>query len=178
LEPVGAGAAGTALTRAVQDAIDLAQGYARSADALATLCAYKPDWAHYAAWCDEKNLVPVPAAPVTVGAYLASLGETHAPTTILATYQLIGFNEQSCFPPGCVPDTATNEMVKLVITHPLYHGLPSAERSCDRQGRSVQPHRQGTSVGACYVQAHPRTAQASAPARRSNPISGAPWSVS
>ena len=87
---VDAGAAGTALTTAAQAAIDLAQDYARSADAPATLRAYKADWAHYAAWCADKNLVPVPAEPVTVGAYLASLGETHAPTTIRRRLSAIG----------------------------------------------------------------------------------------
>jgi len=34
--------------------------------------------------------VPVPAAPATVGAYLASLGETHAPTTIRRRLSAIG----------------------------------------------------------------------------------------
>ncbi|HUZ65831.1 MAG TPA: site-specific integrase [Acetobacteraceae bacterium] len=59
-----------------------AQTLARQAAAPATLRAYKADWQHFAQWCAAKGFVPVPAAPATVGAYLASLADTHAPTTI------------------------------------------------------------------------------------------------
>ena len=37
------------------------------------------DWTHFSDWCTAKKLRPVPAAPATVGAYLASLAESHAP---------------------------------------------------------------------------------------------------
>ena len=80
----------TARTTEAQAAIDRAQDYARQSEAPATLRAYKADWAHYAAWCAAKNFSPVPAAPVTVGAYLASLSETHAPTTIRRRLSAIG----------------------------------------------------------------------------------------
>jgi integrase len=63
-------------------ALAKAQAYARQSAAPATLRAYKADWAHYAAWCAEAGFDPVPAAPATVGAYLASLATSHAPTTI------------------------------------------------------------------------------------------------
>ena len=72
----------TVLTPAGQAALEVAQTYARKAAAPATLRAYKADWTHYAAWCASKNFVPVPADPATIGAYLASLGQTHKPTTI------------------------------------------------------------------------------------------------
>ena len=52
--------------------------------------AYKADWTHYASWCAQAGFVPVPAAPATVGAYLASLAETHAPTTIRRRLSAIG----------------------------------------------------------------------------------------
>ncbi|HKN10503.1 MAG TPA: hypothetical protein VJ376_13625, partial [Pseudomonadota bacterium] len=71
-------------------ALAQAQALARRAAAPATLRAYKADWAHYAAWCAQAGFVPVPAAPATVGAYLASLGETHAPTTIRRRLSAIG----------------------------------------------------------------------------------------
>src|SRR5271157_5454751 len=71
-------------------ALAQAQALARRATAPATLRAYKADWAHYAAWCAQAGFVPVPAAPATVGAYLASLGETHAPTTIRRRLSAIG----------------------------------------------------------------------------------------
>jgi site-specific recombinase XerD len=54
-------------------ALATAQAYAEKAAAPATLRAYKADWAHYAQWCAAVGLAPVPAAPATVGAYLASL---------------------------------------------------------------------------------------------------------
>ncbi len=71
-------------------ALAQAQEYARKSSAPATLRAYKADWTHYAAWCAEADFVPVPAAPATVGAYLASLAETHAPTTIRRRLAAIG----------------------------------------------------------------------------------------
>jgi integrase len=70
------------VSEAGQAALDAAQTLARQAHAPATLRAYKADWAHYAAWCAAAGFVPVPAEPVTVGAYLASLATTHAPATI------------------------------------------------------------------------------------------------
>ena len=79
-----------ALTPAAQAALEHAQRYAQKADAAATLRAYKADWAHYAAWCDTHGFVPVPAAPTTVGAYLASLGESHAPSTIRRRLAALG----------------------------------------------------------------------------------------
>ena len=71
-------------------ALARAQALARRAAAPATLRAYRADWAHYASWCAQAGFVPVPAAPATVGAYLASLGETHAPATIRRRLSAIG----------------------------------------------------------------------------------------
>src|SRR5271166_3565205 len=71
-------------------ALAQAQALARRAAAPATLRAYKADWTHDASWCAQAGFVPVPAAPATVGAYLASLGETHAPTTIRRRLSAIG----------------------------------------------------------------------------------------
>ncbi len=71
-------------------ALQVAQALARKAAAPATLRAYKADWAHYAGWCTAAGFVPVPAAPATVGAYLASLAASHAPTTIRRRLSAIG----------------------------------------------------------------------------------------
>jgi hypothetical protein len=54
------------------------------------LRAYRADWARFAAWCAEKGFVPVPAAPATVGAYLGSLADSHAPTTIRRRLAALG----------------------------------------------------------------------------------------
>ncbi len=77
-------------TAAGQAALDTAQALARKAAAPATLRAYKADWTHYAAWCAAHGFVPVPAAPATVGAYLASLAGSHAPTTIRRRLAALG----------------------------------------------------------------------------------------
>jgi len=71
-------------------ALAQAHVFARRAAAPATLRAYKADWAHYAAWCAQAGFVPVPAETATVGAYLASLADTHAPTTIRRRLSAIG----------------------------------------------------------------------------------------
>jgi len=78
------------LTAAGQEALARAEEFARRAAAPATIRAYKADWTHYANWCADKGFVAVPAAPKTVGAYLASLATTHAPTTIRRRLAAIG----------------------------------------------------------------------------------------
>src|SRR5271165_1685185 len=78
------------VTAAGEAALAQAQALARRAAAPATLRAYKADWAHYASWCAQAGFVPVPAAPAIVGAYLASLAESHAPTTIRRRLSAIG----------------------------------------------------------------------------------------
>ena len=54
------------------------------------MCAYKADWTHFAAWCAAHGFVCVPAAPATVGAYLASLADSHAPSTIRRRLAALG----------------------------------------------------------------------------------------
>src|SRR5258706_13585128 len=71
-------------------ALDAAQELARNAAAPATLRAYKADWTHFSAWCAAKGFVPVPAAPAVVGAYLASLADTHSPATIRRRLSALG----------------------------------------------------------------------------------------
>ena len=41
-------------------------------------------------WCAAHGFVPVPAEPATVGAYLASLAESHAPSTIRRRLAALG----------------------------------------------------------------------------------------
>ena len=79
-----------ALTQAGQAALAAAQALARKATAPATLRAYKADWTHFAAWCTAHGFIPVPAAPATIGAYLASLAGSHAPTTIRRRLSALG----------------------------------------------------------------------------------------
>ena len=53
-------------------------GYARAARAGNTWRAYDADLWHFATWCHQEGLTPLPAAPTTVAAYLAA----HAPPTL------------------------------------------------------------------------------------------------
>src|ERR1700721_164908 len=72
-----AAAAALALPPAGEAALAAAQVLAKKATAAATLRAYKADWTHFSQWCAAHGFIPVPAAPATVGAYLATLAETH-----------------------------------------------------------------------------------------------------
>jgi hypothetical protein len=85
-----------ALTKAGHAALDAVTALGRQASAPATLRAYRSDWVHYADWCARMGFVPVPPAPATVGAYLASLTDK-APTTIrhrlAALAKMLRFND-------------------------------------------------------------------------------------
>ncbi len=91
-EPAQTAAAVTVppLTPAGQAALETAQALAKHAAAPATSRAYRADWAHFAQWCAAHGFIPVPAAPATVGAYLASLADSHAPTTIRRRLSALG----------------------------------------------------------------------------------------
>jgi len=73
---------GKILTPEGAAALDAARVLAKKSSADATLRAYKADWTHFADWCAVKGFVPAPAAPDVVGAYIASLAGTHAPSTV------------------------------------------------------------------------------------------------
>lgn len=77
-------------TETGQAALAAAQAMSRKASAPATLRAYRADWQHFAEWCAAHGFVPVPAAPATVGAYLVSLANTHAPSTIRRRLSALG----------------------------------------------------------------------------------------
>jgi Phage integrase, N-terminal SAM-like domain len=119
-----AAAAVPALTPAGADALAAAQALARNATAPATLRAYKADWTHFSQWCAAHGFVPVPAAPDIVGAYLASLAETHAPTTIRRRLAALGkmhrFNDLPWNP------------AHRDIQGPLQGALRQSQRRCKR----------------------------------------------
>ena len=90
LPAVGAPTVAREPTQTGREALDRAQAFARQATAPATLRAYKADWQHFSRWCAANGFVPVPAEPATVGAYLASIAESHAPTTIRRRLAALG----------------------------------------------------------------------------------------
>src|SRR3978361_695019 len=90
LPPADSSSTALALAPSGAAALAAAQVLAKKAAAPATLRAYKADWTHFAQWCVAHGFIPVPAAPATVGAYLASLAESHAPTTIRRRLSALG----------------------------------------------------------------------------------------
>ena len=64
-------------------ALAAAMDFAGQALAPATLRAYRAAWQHFCRWCDEAGWPALPAAPETVGAYLASLSATHTTSTLV-----------------------------------------------------------------------------------------------
>ena len=74
--------AGPPLTVRVARSLARSQVYQSAADAPATLRAYRADLASFKAWCLERSLVPMPATPEIVGAYLADAGRGYALSTL------------------------------------------------------------------------------------------------
>ena len=58
------------------------KAYQASADAPGTLRAYKADLENFRSWCVSHGFAPMPAAPETVGAYLAAAGLGYALPTL------------------------------------------------------------------------------------------------
>ena len=59
-----------------------AKAYQAAADSQSTLRAYATDLANFKAWCEANGFQPMPAAPETVGAYLAAAGLGYALPTL------------------------------------------------------------------------------------------------
>jgi integrase len=57
------------------DEAQAANRFIQAAKSPATLRAYASDWRHFAAWCREKGVAPLPATPDTVALYLSGLAE-------------------------------------------------------------------------------------------------------
>jgi hypothetical protein len=51
--------------------LEIAKDFARASKAAATRRAYQKDFARFTAWCAERHVSAVPAAPETVAAFLA-----------------------------------------------------------------------------------------------------------
>src|SRR6202000_2012948 len=63
-------------------AVGKSKAYQAAAAAPATLRAYKADLENFKAWCLAHGFQPMPAAPETVGAYLAAAGLGYALPTL------------------------------------------------------------------------------------------------
>jgi integrase len=71
-------------------ALAAAADYARHAQSAATRRAYRADWADFCTWCRGAGWIPLPAAPETIAAYLASLATTHSRSTLHRRLAAIG----------------------------------------------------------------------------------------
>jgi hypothetical protein len=52
--------------------LEIAKDFARASKAAATRRAYQKDFARFTAWCDQRHIQPIPAAPETVATFLAA----------------------------------------------------------------------------------------------------------
>ncbi len=72
------------------DTADRARGYARQARAQSTRRSYAIAWADFCAWCAGHGLAPLPAAPESVGLYLADRAQSHRPASLRLRLVAIG----------------------------------------------------------------------------------------
>ncbi len=82
--------AGGAVSAIAAEALATARGYAREALAPETLRAYAADWGHFSAWCATAGCSPLPAPPVAVAAYLASLAGRYSRSALERRLAAIG----------------------------------------------------------------------------------------
>lgn len=64
------------------DLQEKARSYALNSKAANTLRAYRADWRKFTAWCDERQLVPLPAAAETVAMFAAELAGAEKASTL------------------------------------------------------------------------------------------------
>ena len=86
----------------LQDVSQRCRDYLVASTAASTASAYRSDWRHFTAWCDDHDLEYLPAAPETVAHYMAVLSETHKPATLTRRAASISVNHQAV---GCEPPT-------------------------------------------------------------------------
>ena len=72
--------------------IEAARGYAAASRAASTRRAYASDWTIFAAWCDARDLVSLPARPEAVALFLSAEADTGTkPSTIGRRLAAIGY---------------------------------------------------------------------------------------
>lgn len=75
---------------AIMPVSEAARGYMREAAAANTRRAYRAAWADFTAWCDAAGHAALPAAPETVGSYLAARAATHKAASLALRLVAIG----------------------------------------------------------------------------------------
>lgn len=107
LVPITGGAVGYLLP--VQES---AREYARRAKSPATQLAYKTDWRHFSAWCENNAFSSLPATPETVACYLGHLADTGKKAATI-TRRLVAISQIHQVQGFATP--TQNELVRSVL---------------------------------------------------------------
>jgi hypothetical protein len=119
--------------------LEIAKDFARASKATATRRAYQKDFARFTAWCDQRHIPPIPAAPETVAAFLAAeAARGIKPATIGRRVAAIRYAHKLA---GCDDPPTSSEVVKATV-HPQF---PNKSRSALTHDRFCGPGRLGRS---------------------------------
>ena len=96
--------------------LEIARGFARASKAAATRRVYQKDFARFTAWCDQRRLPAIPAAPETVAAFLAAeAARGIKPASIGRRVAAIRYAHKLA---GCDDPPTSSEVVKATV-----HGI-------------------------------------------------------
>jgi site-specific recombinase XerD len=96
--------------------LEIAKDFARASKATATRRVYQKDFARFRAWCAERHLPAIPAAPETVAGFLAAeAARGIKPATIGRRVAAIRYAHKLA---GCDDPPTSSEVVKATV-----HGI-------------------------------------------------------
>jgi site-specific recombinase XerD len=96
--------------------LEIAKDFARASKATATRRVYQKDFARFTAWCEQRRLSVIPAAPETVAAFLAAeAARGIKPATIGRRVAAIRYAHKLA---GCDDPPTSSEVVKTTV-----HGI-------------------------------------------------------
>jgi len=93
--------------------LEIAKDFARASKATATRRVYQKDFARFTAWCDQRRIPPIPAAPETVAAFLAAeAARGIKPATIGRRVAAIRYAHKLA---GCDDPPTSSEVVRATV---------------------------------------------------------------
>jgi integrase len=112
---------------------ETAKNYARGAKAKATQRAYAADWRHYVAWCEVKDLAPLPPDPQVVGLYLAACAAAPAtpgkkPGSVRTIERRLSAIAWNCAQRGRPLDRADRHIAEVMKGIRRQHGRPPDQK--------------------------------------------------
>jgi integrase len=117
-------AASRPVSAAALAALAAAMDFAGQALSPATLRAYRAAWQHFCAWCDAAGWPALPAAPETVGAYLAALSATHTTSTLVQRLAALSRAHRLASQPWTSAHPAIRNTLRGILRH---HGRPARQ---------------------------------------------------